>query len=640
MKTPSSTYSRCSRAGFSASRLLACGIVALQCLLAPSVTHAGNSIVGDGFGGRKWYKPSTLEIAGNGYVGACVVSGQLWLWGNQSGDQTFPNFQGAHVNEGSWPFAVSGMTNVASVSMGWYAHGVVKNDGTCWVWGIPSGSLLSNTPTQVLTNVKQCSAGNYFISMVKNDGTVWSIGKNYHGSFGAGSQVGGSSATVPVQMTGVTDAVRVEAFGEPTTSPQQATVVLHANGKVSIAGGYAYLQPNVTPTYTPTLISGLTNIVQIKCTGGTLMALDSSGDVWTMGSNAGGMLGQGIVSLTATSFTPAKVTFPTAAADIVAISGNNVNGGISYAIDANGKLWAWGQVQGLFGTAITGGTVYGPPILCANHVADVVTGGSANYQNSYLVRDNSYPSDDRVWYAARGASNQTLGLSTLNARTGNGVPLSGADTGLVTNLSLNVWTVCDIVGMGIGGVANLGTGSGVNAINETITTPYLTAVSGNLATGNTVPSGAVFAIVTQPTNGTVSGLNTSTGAYTYTPNASFSGTDTFTYSITAGGFTATATVTATVGSAPPTTDLAITKAASVTQVVPGAPFNYTLNITNTGAAATNVTANDTVPAGLTIQGTPTASNSGVVTVTGQNVKVVWPTMASGASNTVTINVVK
>ena len=57
------------------------------------------------------------------------------------------------------------------------------------------------------------------------------------------------------------------------------------------------------------------------------------------------------------------------------------------------------------------------------------------------------------------------------------------------------------------------------------------------------------ALVTGPTHGTLTGTSTD-GAFTYTPNANFAGTDTFTYTVAdAGGLTSNiATVTITVTS--------------------------------------------------------------------------------------------
>jgi cyclophilin family peptidyl-prolyl cis-trans isomerase len=71
-------------------------------------------------------------------------------------------------------------------------------------------------------------------------------------------------------------------------------------------------------------------------------------------------------------------------------------------------------------------------------------------------------------------------------------------------------------------------------VNQTI--PVGTASTVQLA-GNTInpnnPAVSIqYSIVTQPQHGTISNFNASTGALTYTPNAGFTGTDSFTYHVT------------------------------------------------------------------------------------------------------------
>lgn len=55
-------------------------------------------------------------------------------------------------------------------------------------------------------------------------------------------------------------------------------------------------------------------------------------------------------------------------------------------------------------------------------------------------------------------------------------------------------------------------------------------VEGTVVINDTVPTGSTFAVVTQPSHGSVT-LDASTGAFTYTPNTGFTGTDSFTYQI-------------------------------------------------------------------------------------------------------------
>ncbi|MEM7132157.1 MAG: FG-GAP-like repeat-containing protein [Chloroflexota bacterium] len=90
------------------------------------------------------------------------------------------------------------------------------------------------------------------------------------------------------------------------------------------------------------------------------------------------------------------------------------------------------------------------------------------------------------------------------------------------------------------------------------------------------------------------------------------------------------------------TDLSGAKSASVTSITPGIPFDYTLTVNNSGAETHNVKVIDVVEAGLTINGTSTATNNnstgGACTVSGQVVTCTWDIMDDGASETITINV--
>lgn len=94
----------------------------------------------------------------------------------------------------------------------------------------------------------------------------------------------------------------------------------------------------------------------------------------------------------------------------------------------------------------------------------------------------------------------------------------------------------------------------VNAIDDaptatdgTFTTNEDTTGNGTLTGGDVDLDALTFAIVAQPTNGTVTITNTATGAYTYTPNGDYNGSDSFTFKVTANGIDSnTATVNVTV----------------------------------------------------------------------------------------------
>ena len=84
----------------------------------------------------------------------------------------------------------------------------------------------------------------------------------------------------------------------------------------------------------------------------------------------------------------------------------------------------------------------------------------------------------------------------------------------------------------------------VTATNGSVTTNENTAVNGTLSGSDSAGNAISFSVVTSPANGTVTINNASTGAFTYTPNSNFTGSDSFTFKAT-DSVTGTASNTAT-----------------------------------------------------------------------------------------------
>ena len=67
------------------------------------------------------------------------------------------------------------------------------------------------------------------------------------------------------------------------------------------------------------------------------------------------------------------------------------------------------------------------------------------------------------------------------------------------------------------------------AFDQSVSTGQNGAVSGRLGASDIEGDSLTYAIVTVPSNGRITAFNRATGAYTYTPNAGFSGSDSFTF---------------------------------------------------------------------------------------------------------------
>src|SRR5262249_52657126 len=105
------------------------------------------------------------------------------------------------------------------------------------------------------------------------------------------------------------------------------------------------------------------------------------------------------------------------------------------------------------------------------------------------------------------------------------------------------------------------------------------------------------AVTTGPTHGSLT-LNAD-GSFTYTPNATFSGTDSFRYTANDGhgnGATATATIAV---AAPPGTDLGVAITHSPDPVPTNGTVTFTITVTNNGLSAAPAAVDTTSLSGST-----------------------------------------
>lgn len=182
----------------------------------------------------------------------------------------------------------------------------IKEDGTVWVWG-DCGERNVSVPEMVygLDRVIEVSAGNKYTLALQSDGTVWSWGETRTGNE--------ESVYIenPVQVEELTDIKKVSAAYDGLC------LALKGDGTVWAWENGIALQTGVKPS----LIEGLSNIVDIAAENYYSFAIDKDGEVWGWAENRGGM--------------PEKVS---GISDVIDISA-----GLSHilALKKDGTVWIW-----------------------------------------------------------------------------------------------------------------------------------------------------------------------------------------------------------------------------------------------------------------------------------------------------------
>jgi alpha-tubulin suppressor-like RCC1 family protein len=177
---------------------------------------------------------SVVKLGGRPYFTIAVKSdGTIWSWGmnryGQMGNGTVNPLTGPQVTvpnmvSNSWPGGA--INSPRQVTCGYQFGAALTTNGTVWTWGSGShGELGQGAPTtsyypaQVpgLSNIVSISAGWFHILAVKSDGTVWAWGNNSNGEIGDGTSTQRSS---PVQVL-IPDTVVAASGGDSHSSALQ-----------------------------------------------------------------------------------------------------------------------------------------------------------------------------------------------------------------------------------------------------------------------------------------------------------------------------------------------------------------------------------------------------------------------------------
>jgi uncharacterized repeat protein (TIGR01451 family) len=500
---------------------------------------------------------------------------------------------------------------------------------------------------------------------------IWNLG-----SFAAGT---GSNLTVTVISTTRGSVTNIATGGSPTPDPVPTNnaappVVTAVTNNPPIANPDSYaITENTTNLFSPLLNDlvqtpgGSLTILAVSSTNGIVNILNGTNVVFTptnnfLGTTAIGYTITDNVGGTNSSFISVLVTNipPVANPDSYAVTENTTN---SFAVLGNDLVQTPGgsltllSVSTTNGVAVSGTNIMFTPsanylgMLTLNYSITDGIGGTNNSFVTVLVTNIPPLANPDAYTVAENTTNTFAPLANDLLQTPGGMlqiigvsPTNGVAT--ILNLTNVVFTPSsNFVGTatigytitdGIGGTNN-------SLITVTVTNLPPTAFGQSVATTENIalpipltgsdPAGRplTFIIVSSPAGGTLTGLNTNTGAVTYTPTNNFTGTDTFTFRVN-DGYNSSATATISIA-VTPTADLLVAQSGPASGVA-GANLIFTVGVTNFGpASATNVVVTNQLASGYTFV---SASSSG--STNGNLVTWTIPVLpANGATNlTVTL----
>jgi len=182
-------------------------------------------------------------------------------------------------------------------------------------------------PVQNLGAVIDAQGTDYYGMALKADGTLWSWGQATAGQMGDGNL--SSKIVAPQQVPGLSS-VKQFSIG-PSVFAITSTGEVYGWGVNTSAEVNPLRSRSIN---SPQLIAGLSNVTQIRCGAGFVIAMKNDGTVWTWGKNDLGQLGLGTYAL---HKTPTQVPGLKGVVQIAAY------GSRAFALKANGSVFGWGD---------------------------------------------------------------------------------------------------------------------------------------------------------------------------------------------------------------------------------------------------------------------------------------------------------
>ena len=242
---------------------------------------------------------ATQITAGSVHTCALRQTGTITCWGNNEQGQ-LGNGQRGDDADSSVPVGVTGITDATQITTGGEHTCALRQTGTITCWGDNNSGQLGNgqrgddadssVPVGVtgITDATQITTRYEHSCALRQTGTITCWGRNSDGQLGNGTT---DSSSVPVEVQGITDATQITTGAWYTCALRQTgTIACWGSNKYGQLGNGSEREGGVL---VPAEVGGITDATQITAGGAHTCALRQTGTITCWGRNRSGQLGNG-----------------------------------------------------------------------------------------------------------------------------------------------------------------------------------------------------------------------------------------------------------------------------------------------------------------------------------------------------------
>ena len=253
------------------------------------------------------YLENIVSIAA-GYTASYAVTaeGEVYGWGRNDDGELGIGSKSSEINE-LYPVKMKKVSKIIQIAAGANHAIMLDADGNVWSTGYNSSGQLGigNTDIQVqpkqmtsVSGVKEIAAGTNHSIMLAENGYVYSVGNDSNSQLGNGNSTNISTPTYVRNTSGnlVSDAKHVKAGGDSTYISRKKDTEGKSQGMYVIGYnnyGQLFTQNTTTQPYAKEVETDKDILTMALTENSTGLIVDEEGNVYTVGYNGQGQLGNG-----------------------------------------------------------------------------------------------------------------------------------------------------------------------------------------------------------------------------------------------------------------------------------------------------------------------------------------------------------